>query len=264
MVRQFPHHPPSCSMEGDEGASGDHATGYGRGAGLGGGGVSEPARRAGGAATPSPGGARIGPPHEEASGAPLPVTVVARRGSRRIGAHTPPGPEARPVTMIAFDSRSLRRTVISILAIVTTWLIALTIFASISHFIFILMLSWLFAIAMEPAILRLTGRGVRRGTATGIVGTFVLVCCLAMAAVFGNLFFQQLGQLVTSLPTTVTQSVDWVNTHTALKLNPTQIADQLKLTPDQITTWTSRIAGGVVGIVTALFSLLLEVFTFFV
>jgi len=166
--------------------------------------------------------------------------------------------------MVAFDPRQLRRAVISILLLVTVWLIALGVFSAIGHFLFILMLSWLFAIAMEPAILRLTARGVRRGTATGIVGTFVLVCVLAMGAVFGNLFFQQLTQLITSLPTTVTQTVDWVNTHLHLQLDPTKIADELKLTPEQIGNWTTQIAGGVVGIVTSLFSLLLEVFTFFV
>src|SRR4051794_19728365 len=232
--------------------------------GLGGGSVSDPARRAAGTGVTSSGEARIGPSRESASGNPLPVTVVPRRGQRRIGAHTPPGAEPRPVTTVAFDSRSLRRTVISILVIVTLWLAALDVFAAIGHFLFILMLSWLFAIAMEPAILRLTARGVRRGTATGIVGTFVVVITLAVGAVFGNLFFTQLQQLVTSLPTTVTQSVDWVNTHTQLKLDPTKIADELRLTPEQIGSWTTQIAGGVVGIVTQLFSLLLEVFTFFV
>jgi predicted PurR-regulated permease PerM len=226
--------------------------------------VSEPARRTPSAGGPSPGEARIGPPHEPASGQPMPVTVVARRGQRRIGAHTPPGHEPRPLTMVAFDAKQLRRSVISILLLVTLWLVALTVFGAISHFIFILMLSWLFAIAMEPAILRLTARGVRRGTATGIVGTFVVVCFLAMGAVFGNLFFQQLNQLITSLPSTVTQTVDWVNTHFHLQLDPTKIANELKLTPEQIGSWTTQIAGGVVGIVTSLFSLLLEVFTFFV
>jgi predicted PurR-regulated permease PerM len=126
------------------------------------------------------------------------------------------------------------------------------------------MLSWLFAIAMEPAILRLTARGMRRGTATGIVGTFVVVCVLAMGGVFGNLFFQQLAQLVTSLPTTVAQSVAWVNQHTQLKLDSTTIVDRLRLTPEQVGNWTTSIAGGVVGIVTSALSLLLEVFTFFV
>jgi len=225
--------------------------------------VSEPGRTPS-AGTPSAGEARIGPSHETASGTPLPVTVVAHRGQRRIAAHTPPGHEPRPLTTVAFDPRQLRRSVISVLLIVTLWLVALGIFTAIGHFLFILMLSWLFAIAMEPAILRLTARGVRRGTATGIVGTFVLVCVLAMAAVFGNLFFTQLQQLVTSLPSIVTQTVDWVNSHTNLKLDPTTITDRLRLTPEQIGSWTTQIAGGVVGIVTQLFSLLLEVFTFFV
>ena len=126
------------------------------------------------------------------------------------------------------------------------------------------MLSWLFAIAMEPAILRLTARGMRRGTATGVVGSFVVVFLLALGALFGNLFFQQLAQLVTSLPTTVEQSVSWVNSHTQLQLDPATITDRLRLTPEQIGNWTTSIAGGVVGIVTSALSLLLEVFTFFV
>jgi predicted PurR-regulated permease PerM len=226
--------------------------------------VSEPARRTPSASTPSQGEARIGPPHESASGQPMPVTVVPRRGQRRIEAHTPPGHEPRPLTLVAFETRQLRRSVIMILLLVTLWLVALTVFGAIGHFLFILMLSWLFAIAMEPAILRLTGRGVRRGTATGIVGSFVLICVLALGALFGNLFFQQLTQLIASLPTTVTETVNWVNAHTQLHLDPTKIASQLKLTPEQVGSWTTQIAGGVVGIVTALFALLLEVFTFFV
>jgi predicted PurR-regulated permease PerM len=162
------------------------------------------------------------------------------------------------------DPRSLRRSVVSVLIIVTLWLIALGVFAAIGHFLFILMLSWLFAIAMEPAILRLTARGMRRGTATGVVGTFVVVCVLALGALFGNLFFQQLAQLVTSLPETVAQSVTWVNQHTQLHLDAATVTDRLRLTPEQVGNWTTQIAGGVVGIVTSALALLLEVFTFFV
>jgi len=117
---------------------------------------------------------------------------------------------------------------------------------------------------MEPAILRLTARGMRRGSATAVVGTFVAVCVLALGALFGNLFFQQLAQLVTSLPATVEQSVTWLNEHTRLGLDPATITDRLRLTPEQVGNWTTSIAGGVVGIVSSALSLLLEVFTFFV
>ena len=224
--------------------------------------MSEPARTTPGS-EPAHGEARIGPPHEPASGSKLPVTVAARRHRRPEG-HRPAGSEARPVTAISFEQGQLRRSVITVLIIVTLWMLALNIFTAIGHFLFILLLSWLFAIAMEPVVLRLTQRGVRRGTATFIVGAFVVVCFLALAAVFGNVFFQQLSQLLTSLPTTVTQSVNWLNVHFHLKLDPTTIVDQLKLTPEQVGSYATRIAGGVVGIVSSAFSLLLEVFTFFV
>ena len=218
-----------------------------------------------GTGAPAAGEALIGPPQTSTSGAPLPVTVaVPRRSNRRLAAHTPPGGDPHPVTLVAFDPRQLRRSVVSVLIIITVWLIALGVFAAIGHFLFILMLSWLFAIAMEPAILRLTTRGMRRGTATGVVGSFVVVCVLALGALFGNLFFQQLAQLVTSLPATVEQGVAWINEHTQLQLNAATVTDRLRLTPEQIGNWTTSIAGGVVGIVTSALSLLLEVFTFFV
>ena len=78
---------------------------------------------------PAPGEARIGPPHGPAAGSPLPVTVVAptsQRRTRRLAAHTPPTAEARPLTMVAFESRQLRRSVISVLLIITAWLLVLT------------------------------------------------------------------------------------------------------------------------------------------
>jgi predicted PurR-regulated permease PerM len=168
------------------------------------------------------------------------------------------------VTTIAFEPRQLRRTVITVLAIVTLWIITINVFSAVGHFLFVLLLSWLLAIAMEPVILRLTARGLRRGSATAIVGTVILLGVAGVGAVFGNLFFQQSAQLVTSLPTTITQSVNWVNLHFNLNLNPATIADQLKLTPGQVGGWATQIAGGVVGIVSSLLALLFEVFTFFV
>ena len=55
-----------------------------------------------------------------------------------------------------------------------------------------------------------------------------------------------------------------MNVHLHLQLDSTTVVDRLRLTPEQIGSWTTQIAGGVLGIVTSLFSLLLEVFTFFV
>jgi predicted PurR-regulated permease PerM len=226
--------------------------------------VSQPGRVRRGLGLPWPGSARIGPPHEPTSGPQIPVTVAPQGWRRRSGAHPASGGEARPVTTIVFEPRHLRRSVISVLIIVTLWVLAVNVFWAVGHFLFVLLLSWLLAIAMEPVILRLTARGVRRGTATAIVGMFIVLCVAGVGVVFGNLFFQQTAQLVTSLPTTITQSVNWANLHFHLNLNPATISDQLKLTPSQVGGWATQIAGGVVGIVSSLLSLLFELFTFFV
>jgi len=92
--------------------------------------------------TPAAGEHLIGPPQVPTSGAPLPVTVaVPRRTHRRVAAHTPPGGDPHQITMVAFDPRQLRRSVVSVLLIVTLWLLALGVFTAIGHFLFILMLS---------------------------------------------------------------------------------------------------------------------------
>ena len=76
---------------------------------------------------------------------------------------------AQPVRLIAFEQRALRRAVVTVLLIVTLWMIALWVFESISHFLFLLLLSWLFAMAMEPAINWLTERGWKRGLALSLI-----------------------------------------------------------------------------------------------
>ena len=170
----------------------------------------------------------------------------------------------KQVQYIAFEPRMLRRSLVSVLLVVTLWLFALSVLNAVAHFLFILLLSWLLAIAMEPAIDRLTARGLRRSTATGIVGTIVVVVAVALAVLFGNLFFQQLSQLVAGLPAVVTNVVDWLNHTFGLRLDAATITDRLRLTPDQVGLFASQLAGGVLGIVTSLLTLLLEIFTFLV
>jgi predicted PurR-regulated permease PerM len=176
----------------------------------------------------------------------------------------PPPSSAEPVHLIAFDMRALRRAVVTVLVIVSLWITALSVYQAISGFLFLLMLSWLFAMAMEPGIAWLTGRGMRRGLATGVVGGLVLVVVLGLGAMFGNVFFTQLAQLIEALPTVVTNVIAWANHTFSLKLDATSVATSLKLTPTQVGTFASNLAGGVFGLVSSVLSVLLDTFTFVV
>jgi predicted PurR-regulated permease PerM len=163
-----------------------------------------------------------------------------------------PSPAA-PVRLIAFEQRALRRAVLTVLLIVTLWMIALWVFQSISHFLFLLLLSWLFAMAMEPAINWLTGRGWKRGLATALVGSLVVLAVVGLGAMFGNLFFSQLASLVQSLPDAF-----------KLTLDPTTVTSNLNVTPSQVGSVASNLAGGVLGVVTSLLTAVLNAVTFLV
>ena len=181
--------------------------------------------------------------------------------SRHVPSSTPP---AEPVQLIAFERRALRRAVVTVLLIVTLWMIALWVFQAISHFLFLLMLSWLFAMAMEPAIGWLDRRGMKRGPATAIVGGLVVLAILGLGAMFGNLFFNQLASLVQSLPDVVTNVISWANRTFSLTLDPATVTSSLNVTPSQVGSVASNLAGGVLGLVTSLLSALLNAVTFLV
>jgi predicted PurR-regulated permease PerM len=151
-----------------------------------------------------------------------------------------------------------------VLLIVTLWMVVLWVYQAISSFLFLLLLSWLFAMAMEPGIARLAGRGMKRGAATGVVGGMVLVIVVVLGAMFGNVFLTQLAQLVQALPGVVTNVISWADHALSLKLDATSVATSLKLTPEQVGTMASNLAGGVVGLVTSLLGALLDTMTFVV
>lgn len=174
-----------------------------------------------------------------------------------------PSPAA-PVRLIAFEPRALRRAVLTVLLIVTLWLIALWVFQSISHFLFLLLLSWLFAMAMEPAINWLTERGWKRGLATALVGGLVVLAVVGLSGMFGNLFFNQLASLVQSLPDVVTNVISWANRAFKLTLDPTTVTSNLNVTPSQVGSVASNLAGGFLGVVASLLTAVLNAVTFLV
>jgi predicted PurR-regulated permease PerM len=154
--------------------------------------------------------------------------------------------------------------VVTILLIVTFWMTALWVFQAIGRFVFLLLLSWLFAMAMEPAITWLVRRGLRRGVAAGVVGGAVIAVAILLGALFGSVFFTQLAQLVQALPGVVTDVISWANRTFSLKLDAGSVATSLKLTPVQVGSMASNLAGGVVGVVTALLGALFDTLTFIV
>jgi predicted PurR-regulated permease PerM len=175
-----------------------------------------------------------------------------------------PEPATAPRTervTIAFDQRGLRRSAVLVVIVVGLGLLGLWVFSVLSHFLFLLLLAWLFAVAMEPGIARLIHRGMRRGTATAVVGGVTLLCVVLFLVIFGDLFFQQLVGLVKSVPALVDSAVQWVNRTFHTSFSQTELTDKLHANSSAVAGTAAKLAGGILGIVSSLVGVVFDAFT---
>lgn len=162
----------------------------------------------------------------------------------------------------------LRRAVVFVLIAIAGFQIVLWLFHNLRGFLGLVFLAWLLAISIEPVVGFLERRGMRRGLATGLV-LFVLIASVAgFIAVFGALLVDQLWELVTALPGTVTEVVAWVNGTFNMNLQAGQIIDSLQLSPARVGKLAQDLGPGVFGILSSLVGavfqgLTLLLFTFY-
>ena len=152
------------------------------------------------------------------------------------------------VQLVAFEPRRLRNSVILILGIFIAYLVLNWLFDAVGHFLFILLLAFLWAIAMEPIVRRLAARGWKRGAATGLVMVLLFLISLIFSVVFGGLFAQQVNALLENLPSAVTSAVTWINSTFRTTINPADITAGLNITPGKIAEVASSFAGGLLGL----------------
>jgi predicted PurR-regulated permease PerM len=179
-------------------------------------------------------------------------TVRRETSARRTG---------RVVAATMSDPRLIRRVAVAVVAVVLFLQVFDWLFEGIKHLLFLLLLSWLFAIAMEPAVSWLARRGWRRGLATGVTMIAIFLAIVAFFAIFGALFIDQIVSLLTSLPETLTKLIDWVNQTFNTNFDPHQINDVLQITPERVTEWASTIGLGVFGFFTSLVGIVFDLFT---
>lgn len=151
------------------------------------------------------------------------------------------------VQLIAFEPRLLRNSVLLVLAMFVGYLVLRWMWDAVGHFLFLMLLAFLWAIAMEPIVRRLAAHGWRRGAATGLVMASLFLIALAFSIVFGGLFATQVSALLENLPGAVTASITWVNETFRTNINPTDITASLNITASRIASIASSFAGGLLG-----------------
>lgn len=163
------------------------------------------------------------------------------------------------MTYVAFPPRVLRNSVIIVISLFVLLQLSEWLFQELSGFLVTLLLAWLVAIAMEPAIEWLMRRGLRRGIAAGISLLGVIVSAIGFLAAFGGVLFAQLAQLIRGLPSVTLQLVEWINSTFDLTVDPTALLNQVD--PTSISNALGGVAGGIVGVVSALLGGLITILT---
>jgi predicted PurR-regulated permease PerM len=165
---------------------------------------------------------------------------------------------------IAVTPGNARRVTFTVMvAIVLLW-IATWAFSAMGSFLFLLLLAWLVSIAMEPVVLWLSGRGMKRGLATGLTMLGMLLLFAGLAELFGQVFVSQLSQLGSQLPGAVTSALNWVNSSFGTSFDLEQIQSALSLTPDKLGELAGKYGGGIVGIFGSLVTFLFDSLTILV
>jgi predicted PurR-regulated permease PerM len=177
------------------------------------------------------------------------------------GGSSPPGTAPETVTRVVFDLASVRRVLVLLVGAVAIVLTVQFVIEDAGSLIFQLIMGWALAVAMEPVVLRLASRGMRRGAATGLVMITAVLATIGFFALFGQLLVEQLVELISSLPDLVQATFDWANERFGLDLSPEKALDLLGLSAGDIAGWAASVAGGLFGVVIGFIGSVFGLFT---
>ena len=170
-------------------------------------------------------------------------------------------PPAADGHYVRLDPRNVWRVGWVVIALVALFLLLRFLIQDGGAVLFSLLMAWFASIAMEPAVSRMARR-MRRGLATGIVMLAAALGIVVFMIAFGQLFVDQVVELLASLPGLIDSAIAWVNTQFNTQLSVTSILQQLNLEPAQIAQYGAQIVGGVLGVLLSVLGGFFSLFTF--
>jgi predicted PurR-regulated permease PerM len=140
--------------------------------------------------------------------------------------------------------------VVGVLLIVASGAFVLTRGATMVYY---LVLSWFLALAMEPAVGRLT-RWMPRALATTTVLVALVLGFIGFFWAFGSLLVDQLSQLVAAVPGMADSVLAKLNDLTGSQYTVDQLVESAGISPGDLTSYAQDVAVGVIGFVAAVLS----------
>ncbi len=159
-------------------------------------------------------------------------------------------PTARSAT---FDSarpprwfpRALLITVLTVFAAIFVW----RAMGSLTSLFVNLIIALFLALAMEPMIVWLVRHGWKRGGATAVVLFGLLAAAIAVMALFGQIFVEQAGELIRTLPSTYESVATWIEGRFNV-----EVPEMADLQAQLIQDWGNEVASRALAIGTSVLS----------
>lgn len=162
---------------------------------------------------------------------------------------------------IVLQSRNVWRISFAVIAAIAVALFLRFILEDGGSVIFTVLMSWFAAIAMAPAVNRMSHK-MPRGVATIIVMLAFAVFAVLFTVAFGQLLIEQIVELIVGLPETLRSALDWVNQTFNLTLDIEAIKESIGLTSDNVSDIAQTVGGQALGILGSLLGAVFSLFTF--
>jgi predicted PurR-regulated permease PerM len=174
---------------------------------------------------------------------------------------TDPSAASATYTRIVLVPSNIWRIGLVVIALVALGLLLRFFIEDGGSVIFTVLMSWFAAIAMAPAVKRLS-RHMRRGLATAIVMLAFVLFLVVFVIAFGSLFVDQMTQLVLKVPDIIDGALEWVNSNFSTSLSRDEILASVDLTPEQIASTAASLGFSLLGFLGTAVGAVFSLFTF--
>jgi predicted PurR-regulated permease PerM len=123
-----------------------------------------------------------------------------------------------------------------------------------------ILISFFLALAIEPAVGRLSARGMRRGVSTFLVFLAVMIAVTGFVALLGSMLADQIIKIVDDFPQYLDSVINWINAEFNTDLKRVDVQEDL-LRSDWLRNYVQNGATGVLDLSTQVLSGLFELLT---
>ncbi len=166
----------------------------------------------------------------------------------------------RDITIV-MKTRNVWRISFAVLAAIAVALFLRFILEDGGNVIFTVLMSWFAAIAMAPAVNRMS-RKMPRGVATILVMIGFAIFVILFTIAFGQLLLDQIVGLIQSLPGLVDSTIAWVNQQFNLELDQEAILESIGISTENLAEVAQEVGGQAIGILGSVLGGVFSVFTF--